>query len=52
MVGEVVVAPLMTVQAALVVVVAAAAADAVVCPGTRITVFWLPACLLLHPGKI
>ena len=50
MVGEVVVAPLMIVLAAL--VAAAAVADAGVSPGTRITVFWLLACLLLHPGKI
>jgi len=53
MVGEVVVDPLMTVQAALVVVVeAVVVVDAVVCPGTRITVFWFLACLLLHHGKI
>jgi hypothetical protein len=38
MVGEVVVAPLMTVQALVVAVVSAM--DAVVCPSTQITVVW------------
>jgi hypothetical protein len=44
MVGEVVVVPLMTVQALVVVVVVSAVAavlDAVACPGTPITVVWL-----------
>jgi hypothetical protein len=44
MVEGVVVSPLMTVPALVVVVVvlvAAAAVDAVVCPGTPITVVWL-----------
>jgi hypothetical protein len=44
MVGEVVVAPLMTVQALVVVVVVSVVAvvlDAVACPGTPITVVWL-----------